>query len=689
MKTTQKEGSRPVHVWTDNVEESAQKQLDNLAQLPFLHPHGLAVMPDVHTGIGSTVGTVIATEKAIIPAAVGVDIGCFRADTRVPLLDGTQATLLDLSQRTDPFWVYSIDSELGVAPGLARCLKTRKNAELMRVVVSGGEEIICTPDQRFMLNDGFYKEAKDLKFNDSLMPLYRRWQTRDGYESVNNGKGRSVQTHIMVWEASHGRAVPSDHVVHHSNHIHFDNRPCNLELMEQSAHSAYHRKVGHSLDNADPSFQQLRRAGIARRSADPEKRLQMVAVGTANITKYMAQRPEHFKTSVAGNGVRGAPHLRRFNKSARTCDVCDAEAKNPASLRWHKQREHGFNHKVILAEVLADRADVYCLQVEGHNNFALAAGVFVHNCGMNAVRVSLKASDLPDSLAGLRHDIERSVPLGAGGAHRHDKDLPVAPPASVLAASPAKNAGRQLGTLGSGNHFIEICVDENEDVWVVLHSGSRGIGNQIGRYYIERAKKLMERRFIALPDRDLAYLPEDTDDFRDYVEAVHWAQEYALENRRRMMAAVLNTMRHRIKKPFQVTQEAINCHHNYVEIENHFGQDVYVTRKGAIRARAGDLGVIPGSMGTRSYIVRGKGNPASYCSCSHGAGRRMSRAAARKAFTVSDLRAQTQGVECRKDADVLDEIPGAYKDLDVVMENQRDLVEVVHTLKQVVCVKGS
>jgi tRNA-splicing ligase RtcB len=223
---------------------------------------------------------------------------------------------------------------------------------------------------------------------------------------------------------------------------------------------------------------------------------------------------------------------------------------------------------------------------------------------MNAVRVSFKASDLPDSLAELRHDIERSVPLGAGGAHRDDTTLPVAPPSSVQAAASMRNAGRQLGTLGSGNHFIEICLDENDDVWVVLHSGSRGIGNQIGRFYIEKARKLMERYFITLPDGVLAYLPEDTDDFRDYVEAVQWAQEYALENRRRLMAAVVGSMRHRIPKPFTVTQEAINCHHNYVEMESHYGKNVYVTRKGAIRAREGDLGVIPGSATSASSPAR-------------------------------------------------------------------------------------
>lgn len=325
-----------------------------------------------------------------------------------------------------------------------------------------------------------------------------------------------------------------------------------------------------------------------------------------------------------------------------------------------------------------------------------AIGVDI-GCGMNAVRLSLKASDLPDSLLAIRYQIERDVPLGAGGKQRDERarelykrpvmqNIPAA--ADDLIRDYYKTAG-QLGSLGSGNHFIEICLDENQDVWVMLHSGSRGIGNLIGRYFIEKAKKRMEQYFISLPDGDLAYLPEDTDDFNDYVSAVQWAQDYALENRRVMMEAVIAALRRHIPVEFTITQEAINCHHNYVERENHFGKNLWVTRKGAIRARAGDLGIIPGSMGQRSYIVRGKGNLESYCSCSHGAGRKMSRTQARKTFTVDDLRAQTEGVECRKDSAVLDEIPGSYKDIDVVMENQRDLVDVVHVLKQVLCVKGA
>lgn len=331
-----------------------------------------------------------------------------------------------------------------------------------------------------------------------------------------------------------------------------------------------------------------------------------------------------------------------------------------------------------------------------------AVGVDI-GCGMNAVRLSLKASDLPDSLLAIRNQIERDVPLGAGGVHQESRrefsenlaNFPSIPPGlaerwkHVTGQADKARAAGQLGTLGSGNHFIELCLDENSDVWVMLHSGSRGVGNKIGSFYIERAKEAMTKFFITLPDGDLAYLPEETADFNEYMEAVGWAQNYALENRRLMMERVIAALRQHIPVPFTITQEAINCHHNYVERENHFGRNMWVTRKGAIRARVGDLGIIPGSMGQKSYIVRGKGNPDSYCSCSHGAGRKMSRAQAKRTFSLIDLVNQTEGVECRKDAEVLDEIPGAYKDIDEVMAAQADLIEVLHTLKQVLCVKGA
>ena len=244
-----------------------------------------------------------------------------------------------------------------------------------------------------------------------------------------------------------------------------------------------------------------------------------------------------------------------------------------------------------------------------------------------------------------------------------------------------------MGTLGTGNHFIEVCLDEQQQVWVMLHSGSRGIGNGIGHYFIEQAKKDMLQWDVHLPDQNLAYLKEGSQYFDDYVEAVDWAQRYAYQNRQAMMDLVLAAMKRHLPK-FIITNEAINCHHNYVSKEVHFGINSWVTRKGAIKAGVGDLGIIPGSMGAKSYIVRGKGNPDSFCSCSHGAGRKMSRTEAKERLTVEDLKQQTEGVKCRKDKRVLDEIPAAYKDIEQVMRNQSDLVDVVYTLKQVLVVKG-
>ncbi len=335
----------------------------------------------------------------------------------------------------------------------------------------------------------------------------------------------------------------------------------------------------------------------------------------------------------------------------------------------------------------------------------IPAGVGVDiGCGMMAVQTTLQADQLPDSLSGLRSEIEAAVPHGRtdnGGANDRGawgRDLP-APPRwgglhdryeTIVAKHPkarAHNTFRHMGTLGTGNHFIEICLDEAGSVWAMLHSGSRGCGNRIGMYFIERAKKEMERWFIQLPDQDLAYLVEGSELFDDYIEAVGWAQDYALDNRKSMMEAVLGAMRLSLPE-FSITDMAVNCHHNYVDRENHFGANVLVTRKGALRARKGDLGIIPGSMGARSFIVRGKGNKDSFCSCSHGAGRSMSRGAAKKAFTLEDHAKATEGVECRKDAGVIDETPGAYKDIRAVMDAQSDLVEVLYELRQVVCVKG-
>ncbi len=330
-----------------------------------------------------------------------------------------------------------------------------------------------------------------------------------------------------------------------------------------------------------------------------------------------------------------------------------------------------------------------------------AVGVDI-GCGMNAVRTSLKASDLPDNLYSIRRNIEKLIPVGFNWHSRAvvksstvkaldkplDEILYKHPSIAKMFRTFHQTWHRQLATLGGGNHFVEICLDENDEVWIMLHSGSRGVGNAIGRYFINLAQKDMQKHQLHLPDKNLAYLSEGTQYFDDYVQAVNWAQEYAWINRREMMKLVVNALQASKLPAFTLTKKAINCHHNYISYETHYGQKVYVTRKGAISAEVDELGIIPGSMGAKSFIVRGKGSKASFCSCSHGAGRAMSRTQAKKQFNTLDLQNQTSGVECRKDKGVVDEIPGAYKDIDVVMKNQHDLVSIEHTLKQVVCVKG-
>ena len=379
----------------------------------------------------------------------------------------------------------------------------------------------------------------------------------------------------------------------------------------------------------------------------------------------------------------------------------DIDSDSIEQLKKMAQLQFIHSHIAVMPDVHVGKGATVGSVIPTKNAIIPAAVGVDIGCGMNAVRLNLKASQLPDNLAPLRHAIERKVPVGFE-LHKQikAKASSIIPLEKRLQPIIQKHPGlvrmlrkfdatwqKQLGPLGGGNHFSELCLDENQDVWIMLHSGSRGLGNVIGTYFIELAKKEAQHRFGHVPDKDLSYFAEGSASFNDYVEAVEWAQNYAFENRREMMRLILEAIRP-LLPPFQMTKEAINCHHNYVSRENHFGEDLLITRKGAIRAGQDELGIIPGSMGARSYIVKGKANPESFCSCSHGAGRKMSRNKAKLLFSQDDLIQQTQGIECRKDAGVIDEIPSAYKDIDQVMANQSDLIEIVHTLKQILCIKG-
>lgn len=396
----------------------------------------------------------------------------------------------------------------------------------------------------------------------------------------------------------------------------------------------------------------------------------------------------------------GAAPIKMWTRGVPVEDGARRQLANTASMPFI------FKHLAVMPDVHYGLGSTVGSVIPTKNAIIPAAVGVDIGCGMMAVKTSMTSLDLPDSLSELRSAIEAAVPHGRTAARgRRDKGAWGNAPEVATEAwkglvggferitgkhPKLKNTNNlnHLGTLGTGNHFIEVCLDEADTVWFMLHSGSRGVGNAIGRHFIELAKRDMEIWFINLPDKDLSYFAEGTEHFDDYVEAVEWAQAFAFENRKVMMQNVVKAARKTLGLDFEAELEAVNCHHNYVTRENHFGENILVTRKGAVRAAKGVMGIIPGSMGARSYIVRGLGNAESFCSCSHGAGRVMSRTEAKRRYTVDDHIAATEGVECRKDAGVIDETPAAYKPIDAVMEAQKDLVEIVHTLRQVVCVKG-
>jgi tRNA-splicing ligase RtcB (3'-phosphate/5'-hydroxy nucleic acid ligase) len=397
--------------------------------------------------------------------------------------------------------------------------------------------------------------------------------------------------------------------------------------------------------------------------------------------------------------VEGGAHIKMWTRGVPVEDEAREQLAATAKMPFI------FKHLAVMPDVHVGKGSTVGSVIPTRNAVIPAAVGVDIGCGMIAAKTTLTASDLPESLGAVRAAIEKAVPHGKTMGARDKGAWGDRPPESVDAGWAQlvqrferiadkypqirkSNNHKHLGTLGTGNHFVEVCLDESQAVWFMLHSGSRGVGNVIGNHFIELAQRDMRTWMINLPNRDLAYFPEGTQHFDDYVEAVEWAQDFARTNREIMMQNVVRAVRSVIPKPFESHVEAVNCHHNYVSREQHFGENVLVTRKGAVRARKGELGIIPGSMGARSFIVRGLGNDDSFHSCSHGAGRKMSRTEARKRFTIEQHKEATAGVECRKDADVIDETPAAYKDIDAVMNAQRDLVEVVHTLKQVVCVKG-
>ena len=703
----------PVFSWANHELSSDEtKMAKNVASLPFVFKH-VALMPDVHLGKGALVGSVIATKDAIMPAAVGVDIGCFTGDTLIPLVDGKSYSIRELAKSQQEIVTYSCTETGKIVAAKAIARLTRHNAELVKVVLDNGEEIKCTPDHQFMLRDGSYQQASELQPGTSLMPFYSQIE-RDGYTLIKqNNSGTWQKAHWIIARSGLLGKIPSfvgqKTVIHHQNFEPSDNRPENLEFMGDRDHSAYHRSLIERNSHWQSSeFETKRKLALAAKANTPEGHNYYAERGTKNIVNYMEQRPEHFRESVSGNGERGKQYLINYNLSEKgrakskeianrlyLCETCGDTVKSPIGLHNHRKNQHGYNHKVVEVIALEERQDVYCLAVPEYGNFALAAGVFVHNCGMMAIKTSFTAEQLEGKLKKIRLDIEAAIPVGFEENKEVEKSVSnwqgwqdFKDLHSGVQRLESK-AIKQLGSLGGGNHFIEVCLDTENQVWLMLHSGSRHIGNMLAQNHIDTGKELGKLGNIKLPDPDLAYFVAGTPEFTAYWHDLQWAQDYARFNRDVMMARVKRIVEKHLAGGKQTKPLLeVNCHHNYAEKEVHFGEEVYVTRKGAVRAREEDYGIIPGSMGAKSFIVKGKGNHESYCSCSHGAGRLLSRNKAKNVYNLDDLIAQTKGVECRKDRGVLDEIPGAYKPIEQVMANQSDLVEVVATLKQVLCVKG-
>lgn len=708
-------GNVPIKVWTDDIEASAEQQLLNLASMPFIHKH-VAAMPDVHWGQGATVGSVLACKRAVIPAAVGVDIGCLDAETE--FLSPTGWVRMD-KWKNHEVLQYDLFRDVASFVKPHTHIRRKNSKGFYKLKHARGLDQLVSEDHRVL----FYSGTRSRGFAP------KTFFARDLVEQQSKLKKPMGGGFRTTFAVDHPPLNLSDSEIRVVMMIQADGCLRSKELVE--LHLRKERKIERAemlLAEADIKFKKATQKDGSTRITFK------TPIATKSLALFWSASQAQLEI-LCDEVLRWDGHAASSAKDHSAYSTTDKENADIVQFAFATQGIRAGIHEVT--HTSPDRANwnpnysVYLTKnpyvgmidasgiemvpsEDGYEYcFAVPSGYFIArrnnkvfitgNCGMMAVKTNLNAFDLPDSLRILRTAIERSVPVG----FKTHKDMPRSKTGQPLADLARIHRGfepiiqkhpkikwkgpsglsAQLGTLGGGNHFIEVCLDLEGNVWVMLHSGSRNIGKVIADYFISRAKELMERYHIDLPDRDLAFFPEGEQEFDDYCEAVEWAQNYALANREAMMKIVLFEVQHYFPKMI-VVDGGTNCHHNYVSRENHFGANVIVTRKGAIAARSGQLGIIPGSMGTHSYIVRGRGNADSFHSCSHGAGRRMSRKQAQRQFTAVDLVAQTRGVECRKDEGVVDEIPAAYKDIDVVMANQSDLVEVVAELRQVLCVKG-
>ncbi len=715
------------------LEDDVYRQIVNAARFPGVRL--VVITPDAHVGYGVPVGSVIVTDGArgaLAMGPVGFDIGCFAGDTLVPLLDGRTESVRALAERGGEHWIFALTPEhrVAAAKGVARL--TRRDASLVRVRLDNGCEIVCTPDHLFMRRDGTWCEAKQLTAGMSLMPLYRR-EARGGYHVVKHPATGSWQVvHWIVARQGLLGLIPrfpdQKTVIHHRNFSPSDNCPDNLAFMGDQDHLRYHHANGwHNLAQHRDTIEPARLAALAAKAQTPEGRAYFAERGTRNILRYMQERPEHFRESVKGNGRRGREALIRYNRNDKgrkksreiarreyVCETCGEGCRSGLGIHNHRRWRHGYNHTVMSVEALDRTEDVYCMTVPEFGNFALDAGVFVHNCGMMSARSSVPATEASyEQRLAFNRAVMHRVEMGVGGkrkrhrlgtisrgeferlvrggaeyyirrygatfdrSHAERHRIPVDDDWQIPWGGKGKpeRGIEELGSLGGGNHFIELqCCEETGTLFVQVHTGSRGFGHGLATNYFELARAERPREITQL---DLGYFLPDSPHYRDYLNAVAAGGNYAILNRLIIYEQVAEAFREVFGADLELIYE---ISHNLVQREWHpdFGE-VWVHRKGATRAlpaghpflagtmweHEGHPVLIPGSNKDYSYVLRPlPGAVKSAYSVNHGAGRRISRSAAVRQLSQEAINVEyrTAGIPVNVAAPVpIDEAAPCYK----------------------------
>ncbi len=697
----------PYPIWgRENIDDQSLAQMNNAMRLPITVAG--ALMPDAHVGYGLPIGGVLATENAVIPYAVGVDIACFSGDTKVPLLDGNDYTLEELVNRTEPFYVYACKSDGKIVIAPATAVKTAKNARLVEVTLDNGEKVFCTPDHDFMLRDGTYKSASNLAEGQSLMPFYTQ-RDREGDARVQqNYSGRWHRVHWMVARSGLLGEIPKFHgqrlVIHHKDFNEANNDPSNLEFMGSRDHASYHRSlIERNAHWQSEEFERRRKEALSEKAKTPDGYRYFAERGGRNLKSYWRKDYERAKANCAGNGERGKPFLIARNRSEKgralsreiaarvhECDICGEQVRSYIGLYNHRRLVHSVigklrNHKVVSVRPVKERRDVYCLIVPKYNNFALSAGVFVHNCRMRLSLFEVSPHLLGQKPALFENALLTQTQFGMGGewkggrrAQHRVLDDP-AWDATRLLQFLHDNAVKQLGTSGTGNHFVEWGsfrlheplhgLQPGEYLALLSHSGSRSVGFKIAEHYSKLA--MQKHPDLEKSVRHLAWLSLDSEEGQEYWLSMELAGRFASANH--------YVIHHRVAEAVGLKEAAVvENHHNFCWKEKlPDGREVLVHRKGATPAALGMLGVIPGSMGDPGFLVRGRGMAESLLSAAHGAGRQMSRKAAINSISkaVRDAYLKERGVTLLGGG--TDESPQAYKPIETVIAAQSDLVEVI------------